>query len=296
MLRHLGTGAPEKQLGIAAQAPAADHDQVRFGLVGHFEQYRHRRAVSKLGPVADPGAGQRRAPDRLEQLLNLSQVGLGGHGDGLRIHPLEQAQSVNGHHLGACVPGLPSRPFHGHLAVARTVHSHDDDAHRRLSLPAGARTLGLRALLEEAVGSHSAVVLVDNGLELLTEEECRALLGTESVGRIAVSVGALPGIFPVNYVVVDDDIVFLTGEGLKLRAALENTVVGFEVDSLDRALDYGWSVLVVGVAREVSAEEQERLGPVRVSPWAGGDRTHMVRIHPEMISGRRIVPPAGGPG
>jgi len=141
---------------------------------------------------------------------------------------------------------------------------------------------------------HLGVVLIDNGLELLTEEECRDLLCTGSVGRIAVSIGALPVIFPVNYTVVDDDIVFLTGEGLKLRAALENTVVGFEVDSLDPALDYGWSVLVVGVAREVPAEEQEQMGPVRVSPWAGGDRTHMVRIHPEMISGRRIVPPGAG--
>jgi uncharacterized protein len=139
-------------------------------------------------------------------------------------------------------------------------------------------------------------MLVDNGLELLTEEECRALLCTQSVGRIGVSVGALPGIFPVNYTVVDDDIVFLTGEGLKLKAALKNTVVGFEVDSLDPALDYGWSVLLFGVAREVPAEEQEQLGPVRVSPWAGGDRTHMVRIHPEMISGRRIVPPEPGDG
>ena len=84
---------------------------------------------------------------------------------------------------------------------------------------------------------------------------------------------------------------FLTGEGLKLRAALENTVVGFEVDSLDPALDYGWSVLVVGVAKEVVGEERDQFGTVQISPWAGGDRTHMVRIHPEMISGRRIVPP-----
>jgi hypothetical protein len=144
------------------------------------------------------------------------------------------------------------------------------------------------------VGLHPGSVLVENGLELLTEEECRALLCTESVGRIAVSVGALPAIFPVNYTVVDEDIVFMTGEGLKLRAALENTVVGFEVDRLDSALDYGWSVLVVGVAREVPTAEREQLGPLRVSPWAGGDRTHMVRIHPEMISGRRIVPPGRG--
>ena len=139
---------------------------------------------------------------------------------------------------------------------------------------------------------HLDRVLVENGLELLSEEECRALLCTESVGRIGLSVGALPAILPVNYAVIDDDIVFLTAEGMKLRAAMENTVVGFEVDHLDPALDYGWSVLVVGVAREVGPQERHRLGPLRVNPWAGGQRTHLVRIHPEMISGRRIVPPA----
>jgi uncharacterized protein len=139
---------------------------------------------------------------------------------------------------------------------------------------------------------HLDRVLVENGLELLTEEECRALLCTESVGRIGLSVGALPAIFPVNYAVIDDDIVFLTAEGMKLRAAMKNTVVGFEVDHLDPALDYGWSVLVIGVAREVGAQERHQLGPLRVSPWAGGQRTHLVRIHPEVISGRRIVPPA----
>ena len=137
-------------------------------------------------------------------------------------------------------------------------------------------------------------MLIDNGLEILTEEDCRDLLATESVGRVAVSVGALPAIFPVNYTVVDDDIVFLTGEGLKLRGALENTVVGFEVDSLDPTLGYGWSVLVVGMAQEVPASEREQVGRVRVSPWAGTNRTHLVRIHPEMISGRRIVPPRTG--
>jgi nitroimidazol reductase NimA-like FMN-containing flavoprotein (pyridoxamine 5'-phosphate oxidase superfamily) len=132
-------------------------------------------------------------------------------------------------------------------------------------------------------------MLIDNGLELLTEAECRALLSTESVGRVAVSVGALPAIFPVNFTVVDEDILFLTGEGLKLRAALKNTVVGFEVDSLDPALRYGWSVMVVGVAKEVLAAEREGLEPVQITPWAGGDRSHLVRIHPEMISGRRVA-------
>jgi nitroimidazol reductase NimA-like FMN-containing flavoprotein (pyridoxamine 5'-phosphate oxidase superfamily) len=132
-------------------------------------------------------------------------------------------------------------------------------------------------------------MLVDEGLELLTEDQCRELLATEVVGRIGVSVGALPAIFPVNYGMVGDDIVFRTGEGTKLRRAVEGGVVGFEVDHVDTAARAGWSVLVVGLARRVSADEEGAIGELDLSPWAGPGRTNLVRIHPELISGRRIV-------
>jgi hypothetical protein len=42
------------------------------------------------------------------------------------------------------------------------------------------------------------VTLVDNGLEILSPEECRDLLRLGEVGRVAVTVAALPAIFPVN--------------------------------------------------------------------------------------------------
>lgn len=131
-------------------------------------------------------------------------------------------------------------------------------------------------------------MLVDHGTELLSEPACRELLGREEVGRVAVSVAALPAIFPVNYRFVDGDVYFLTGDGMKANAAMEGTVVGFEVDHLDPEHRTGWSVLIVGQARLVSGEERERLGDLDLSPWAGGTRSHLVRVHPEFISGRRI--------
>ena len=63
--------------------------------------------------------------------------------------------------------------------------------------------------------------MVYDGLEILDEHECRRLLASQCIGRVGVTIGALPAIFPVNYVTVDGDIVFRTGEGTKLRAALE---------------------------------------------------------------------------
>jgi nitroimidazol reductase NimA-like FMN-containing flavoprotein (pyridoxamine 5'-phosphate oxidase superfamily) len=135
-------------------------------------------------------------------------------------------------------------------------------------------------------------MLVDQGLEILTDDECLRLVKAEQVGRVALSIGALPAIFPVNYRMVGGDIIFRTGEGVKRRAALLGTVVGFEVDRIEPASQHGWSVLVIGMATEINGEVPEDL---TVSPWAAGERPHWVRVRPEFISGRRIVATAGLP-
>ena len=55
-----------------------------------------------------------------------------------------------------------------------------------------------------------------NGLEVLAREECFRLLATLKVGRVALSVGGLPVVVPVNFLVVDEAMVFRTGVGSKL--------------------------------------------------------------------------------
>ncbi|HUC36244.1 MAG TPA: pyridoxamine 5'-phosphate oxidase family protein [Acidimicrobiales bacterium] len=127
------------------------------------------------------------------------------------------------------------------------------------------------------------------GLDLLSEQECRSLLGQGRVGRVAVSLGAIPAVFPVNYVVAGDEILFFTGEGIKLRAAIANTTVAFEVDQVDVFAESGWSVLVAGPARErtePAATDGARRSGLR--PWAGGDRPHLISVTIDFVSGRRI--------
>lgn len=130
--------------------------------------------------------------------------------------------------------------------------------------------------------------MVDDGLEVLDDDECIQLLSEESVGHVGLSVGALPAIFPVTYVLDGQDILFRAGEGLKLSAALDRNVVAFEVDHEDAEHCRGWSVLVIGVAAKVG-DANAPLPAVLPTPWAGGRRDHVVRITPELISGRRIV-------
>lgn len=127
-------------------------------------------------------------------------------------------------------------------------------------------------------------------LEELTEAECRERLAAGSVGRVAISVGALPAILPVNYALLDGDIVFRAGEGSKLNAALERSVVAFEIDDTNAKDETGWSVLVVGHATALwRLDDIERAIALDLKPWVAGDKDHFVRVSTGMISGRQIA-------
>jgi uncharacterized protein len=125
-------------------------------------------------------------------------------------------------------------------------------------------------------------------LELLDEAQCLALLATASVGRVGISSSALPAIFPVNFALVDRQVIFRTQPGTKLNAAAAGAVVAFEADRFDDARGEGWSVLVRGLAEEVT-------GPGEIARWAAlvpaswalaNQAAHFVRVPVTLISGR----------
>ncbi|MFF5158370.1 pyridoxamine 5'-phosphate oxidase family protein [Streptomyces sp. NPDC000348] len=125
----------------------------------------------------------------------------------------------------------------------------------------------------------------------LAPEECRALLSTHGVGRIAVATPEGPAVVPVNYEVVDDAIVFRTAPG-SVPAAAVGSDIAFEVDHLDEVMSRGWSVLAVGPARTVTepAEVRRLTEHAHTTPWAGGEREMWVSIRPTRLTGRRITP------
>ena len=125
----------------------------------------------------------------------------------------------------------------------------------------------------------------------LTPQECRALLSTHGVGRLALTTRDGPAVFPVNYEVADDALLFRTTPGAAPAAAV-GTEVAFEVDHVDEAMSQGWSVLALGRAEAVTDPDAARRLDERAHsrPWAGGERTLWVRIRPERLTGRRIIP------
>ena len=133
-------------------------------------------------------------------------------------------------------------------------------------------------------------MLVDEGLEILTEDDSLRLLAEHVVGRVGMTVGALPAIHPVNYRLLDGWIVFRTAAGSKLSAAATGAVLAFEIDDYDTAEHSGWSVLAVGRAEVVDDHDVAFAAlDAGLQPMAGDRRGSIVRIRPEFVSGRRIV-------
>ena len=134
-------------------------------------------------------------------------------------------------------------------------------------------------------------MIVDEGLVILAEDEARELLAIGGVGRVGITMGALPAIFPVNYAVIDGAVVFRTGPGSKLCAATAGAVVAFEVDDYQATEKTGWSVLVVGCAEVVTDLALTfKVLDAHLEPFAGGRRSSIIRIEPAFISGRRAAP------
>ena len=126
-------------------------------------------------------------------------------------------------------------------------------------------------------------------LEALNRDECLRSLATQSVGRIGITVQALPVALPVNFGLLGDSIVLRTIPGTKLDAATNETVVAFEVDSYEPNGRSGWSVLVIGRATKMAADEVGDAEALGIDAWPlDGQASHFVRIEGSQISGRRF--------
>ncbi|MFI8100774.1 helix-turn-helix domain-containing protein [Streptomyces sp. NPDC086023] len=125
---------------------------------------------------------------------------------------------------------------------------------------------------------------------VLEEEECRRLLGVRGIGRVAVFTSEGPAVHPVNYLVVEGDVAFRTAADTVLARAA-GTEAAFEVERIDDVSAKGWSVLAVGLLQAASDPEEldGRAAAAHYEPWAGGTRTHWMRLAPVRLTGRRVV-------
>jgi hypothetical protein len=116
--------------------------------------------------------------------------------------------------------------------------------------------------------------------EPIPAEQCWDLLKTVSIGRLALSVGALPAILPVQYYLDGDEIAACLGFLAVPQQAVSDTVVAFAADAFDESAGTGWSVQAQGMARLDHHLDHAACG----DPVLG----MMVRLTPAMMSGHRV--------
>ncbi|TVR26884.1 MAG: pyridoxamine 5'-phosphate oxidase family protein [Ilumatobacter sp.] len=133
------------------------------------------------------------------------------------------------------------------------------------------------------------------GMRELTDSECWELMRANEqqgggVGRIAVAIMNQPDIFPVNYVVDHGSVIFRTAEGTKLAAAVLGTSVAFEADGYEPEAGEAWSVVIRGRAVELEqVHGRFDAADLPLFPWHASPKNRVVRIEPEIITGRRFV-------
>jgi len=132
-------------------------------------------------------------------------------------------------------------------------------------------------------------------MEVLDEAECLRLISPGGVGRIAYLGRYDLTVLPVNYRVVNGDILFrtasdsITGQDLRTGLANADFKVAFEIDDLDERAQEGWSVLIQGPAHHLdSLADQEAAEAAGVHSCAGQEKDHFIRIRPRHITGRRV--------
>lgn len=124
----------------------------------------------------------------------------------------------------------------------------------------------------------------------LSPQECLDLLSREEVGRVAVCTPSGPHIVPVNYVVVNDAIVFRTAPYSVLGTVGWTSHLAFEVDHLDPISRRGWSVVAAGPGEMLSDADSLSvlIGMGGLEPWAGGSRHLHIRLPWVSLTGRAV--------
>ena len=80
----------------------------------------------------------------------------------------------------------------------------------------------------------------------IPSQRCWELLATASVGRVALSVQALPVILPVQYHVSGRRLAVCLGHHNIPARSLNETIIAFTADSIDPAARSGWAVQIQG--------------------------------------------------
>jgi uncharacterized protein len=165
----------------------------------------------------------------------------------------------------------PSRP--------RPQRWPDDDPDRpaQEGTFAPAAALGRRVIIVE-------MTLDGADPQVLAPADCLRLLAGVRLGRVAISVNALPAILPVRFTLDHDEIVFRAPPGGVLAQGTRDAVVAFQADGSEPG-NGTWSVLATGLSRHLADDDPR--APSSLPPWSS-ETDVFIALTPQLLSGRRL--------
>jgi hypothetical protein len=125
---------------------------------------------------------------------------------------------------------------------------------------------------------------MDRPWEQIPSQRCWELLGTASVGSLALSVRALPAILPVQYYrLTSRRLAVCLGHHAIPERSLHDVVVAFAAGAIDPATRSGWSVQIQGRS---FIPRRDGFEPACGQPGAA----QLVEIEPRTVSGYYVRP------
>lgn len=129
-------------------------------------------------------------------------------------------------------------------------------------------------------------------LATLLSYDCWSLLETAHLARLGWLGPDGVAIVPVNYTVVAGAVWFRTTADSTLARQCRDQRVVVEVDQIDPTTRAGWSVVVVGTAELVEAQDVPDM-LIGLEVWPTGARTLFVRVDVHEVTGRRLYGASG---
>ena len=127
-------------------------------------------------------------------------------------------------------------------------------------------------------------------IDSLDHDDCLRRLATVTAGRIVACQYALPVVHPIRFVLTSGSVVFSLPPGSPLWKATSDHVVAFQADNTADHSDTTWSVLVVGICREVrTATHIDQLRELPLPRWHTTQANdHIMILATDRISGEAI--------
>ncbi|WP_067834355.1 pyridoxamine 5'-phosphate oxidase family protein [Nocardia lijiangensis] len=132
----------------------------------------------------------------------------------------------------------------------------------------------------------------DRSVVELDREQALSLLAQAPFGRVVYTRDALPAIRPVNHLVDDECVIVRTRLGSQFSTAVQKRagiVVAYEADDIDIERRTGWSVVVTGIARQVTDATRLARYQQLLRPWIDSPMDGVIEIEATIVSGIRLA-------